>query len=141
MPFKSFLLGLNFDYFMQKACPSYMGFDFDASLSAIRRRVLEERRATDIDRETAASIWGELESIECGGDDGGHAFVNALYQIGKLQHVTQEPYEYAKERPSPQAIGFWRELWPLLKAELASEVRPPVYSTNSDRSYGEPRCP
>lgn len=121
-PFKSFLGEIGFDYFMGKAEPKYLEFDFDASLAAIRRLVLEHRRCTDIDAETAAAIWEGLRNIESNGDCGGHAFVDALYSIDELREVTQEPYEYARERPSAQAVGFWRELWPLFLSELRAEM-------------------
>ena len=121
-PFKAFLCDLEFSYFMQKASTEYKEFDFDASLAAIRRTVLEHRRATDIDKATAKDIWEALQNIEAGGDNGGHTFVGDLYAIAKLSRVTQEPYEYARERPSAQALGFWRELWPLFTGALRQEL-------------------
>lgn len=124
VPFKRFLTGLEFHYFMEKACEKFKEFDFDASLASIRRAVIEHRKDTSIDKPTAAAIWSQIKDIESSGNNGGHQFVADLYAIDELRRVTQEPYEYAREHPTAQAVGFWRELWPLLVAELKREIEP-----------------
>lgn len=42
--FLSFLIGLNFDYFMGKACPGYRQFAHEKTVDAIKRMIVERRR-------------------------------------------------------------------------------------------------
>lgn len=120
--FKQFLIGVEFHYFMEKASPQFKEFDFDGSLANIREAVLRARRIGDIDRRTAAVTWEGFDDIRSEGNGGAHKFVSDLYDIEALRRVTQEPYEFVRERPTAACTGFWRELWPPFIDELKREV-------------------
>lgn len=125
MPFKQFLVGLERDYFMSKAAPQgkYREFDRQATLEGLRAALFEARRHTDIDRADARAIFDGLRALD-DGDGGPSDLVRSLYDIRELRRLTQEPYEFLRERMDPQAEGFWRHLWPLLLGQWRTEVTP-----------------
>lgn len=140
MPFKRFLLGLDFGYCMQKLMGrDLQEHDGDATLKALRRSVLEARRNRRLDKSAAAWVWQEIEDRSSSLADTVESFVSACgdiqrdageswnrRQVGnhadEIGDLFAEPWYMTETRDNPQAVGFWRELWPEFIATLRAEV-------------------
>ncbi|MCV2423376.1 hypothetical protein LNV47_22570 [Paucibacter sp. DJ4R-1] len=146
MPLKRFLIGLGFDYLFGKLMGQALEqYDGEASVTDLRQRVLSMRRRRSIDREVARWIWGEIsdriDTLERSVD----GFVDACCSISQhardwyesrtvgqalteIDELFDEPWHQTKTRDNPQAVGFWREIWPeftaALKAEMAEQGEP-----------------
>jgi hypothetical protein len=122
-PFLGFLLRLNFDYFMGKAWPGYMRFDHDKSIAEVRRFIIEQRRGqfASLTKEDARECWDHLETMEDTKDE--NYFLTQLLACAELSALYDGEYCNAIVRaPSPQAVGFWEELWPVLCAHWRAEI-------------------
>lgn len=107
-----FLAGLSFGYAMQK----FMGAGFrvpmpphDAANKA-RRLVLEARR-NGISAEAARTLFDAVEAAETADDEDG-SFLRAWDRHSGGAMYRHELYDADWTQPSPQAIGFWAEIWP-----------------------------
>lgn len=133
VPFKRFLCGIEFDYAFGK----FMGvaldrFDGDATLKQIKREILRQRRRTDLTATEAASVWDAVmdEDERITGNDA-TACGYAMMAIGDALHQNHPMREYfidpcgwpAITRPDPQAVGFWRDIWPEFVDALRAETR------------------
>jgi hypothetical protein len=146
-PFREFLQEAEFDYVFTKFLGNdFQVFDGEGSLNNLRREVIEHRREGSINKATARALWDEIEAAQHEAEDSSASFVEALRDIADrfdsgwssdsgLDELTdderqdavrflQEPWELTTTKPHPQAVGFWRDLWPVfverLKAELAA---------------------
>ena len=146
MPFKRFLIGLDFGSCMQKL----MGRDLQehdgaATLKALRRSVLEARRLRRLDKKAAAWVWQEIDDRSGSLSDNVESFVSACGDIQRdageswnrklvgdcadeIGDLFTEPWYMTETRDNPQAVGFWRDIWPeftqALRAEMAVELEP-----------------
>ncbi len=133
-PFKLFLLDADFGYVFTK----FMGtklqvWDGEASVASLRRRVLEWRRSREIPSAAGRELLDAIDSYSSELESSSHEFVECVYRIAddlglpSIRSLLSEPWELTETQPDPQAVGFWRELWPefctALRAETAAEVK------------------
>lgn len=118
--FRSFLAGLNYDYFMLKAAED-QGYTFDAAatLAAVKQEALQLRRSRDIDAETARDIWTDLEPLKDAKTESD--FVSGWTDL--LQDNLGQSYEISiKQKRTSLGALFWAEAWPALCATWSAEV-------------------
>lgn len=139
-PFETFLADLDRSY----AAGKFLGtkasvFDGEATVKGLRQSLLEDRRAGNITKNDARSIWDWIDSNEFdleNGDEGN--FINRLIKCTKeadwcdvqkgkyaelgpgrgARHFLEEPWERPCHKIDPQFEGFWREIWPLFLEHL-----------------------
>lgn len=125
-PFKKFLIGIEMDYFMGKCLGrGATVFDGSASYKAAVARVLDARRNNDLSKEDARELYDELEYCQSELEDSEASFTAAIYRVpsnGDQSRVFDEAYEMLVDMPNPQAVGFWKKLWPAFEAELKNEL-------------------
>lgn len=133
-PFKEFLQEVEFGYAFGK----FMGakleqFDGEASMRAMRERIIENRKHTWLSKADARALWDALEDCEseatCSQNDWVSALSHAAVSLRldrkpDAAEFLSEPWEYIQTRPKPCAVNFWRTLWPLFIAELRRETEP-----------------
>lgn len=143
MRFKKFLIGLDFDYVFGR----FMGlsleqFDGDASVAGIQRKVLDMRRRRQVGREEARFVWSEIDERTFELSEGEQSFITACGEIRReceqpwsprtlsriemdeLATIFEEPWYEIQKRDDPQAVGFWRILWPEFCGALRAELEP-----------------
>lgn len=139
MPFKRFLVGLEFHYMMGKLMPASLSeYDGDATVASLKRRLLEMRRKHRLDKEYTAELWQEI----CGHDyemgESLESFVRACGEIQRemeepwyrrpgrdmelVEELLGEPWLMAEERDKPAAVGFWNTLWGEFTDHLRTEL-------------------
>ncbi len=116
-PFEEFLAGLDCSYLMGK----FMGlgvnvFDVDATERELKRRVIEKRRARDIEGSTAREIFDAL--TEAAHSTNRDEFMRTLERECEREFWEWEMYEYAGSKLNPQARGFWDRLWQPFVSEV-----------------------
>jgi len=145
--FRRFLLGLDFGYafgkFMGLALEQYDG---DASMAGLQRKVIESRRRRHISREAARFVWDQIDDHSSELRESQESFITACGHIGRecdapwarraistmelddIGEIFAEPWYLTETRDHPQAVGFWRDIWPefcaALRAELEAEKEP-----------------
>jgi len=136
-PFKQFLLEAEFDYVFGK----FMGaglheFDGEGSMRALRRRLIEHRRLSMLDKDEARALRDALKDCEEEATSSENDWVNALSDAARDMRLESfyaarflgEPWELSATSPTSCAVSFWRELWPMfteaLREELAAECAP-----------------
>lgn len=133
-PFKEFLQEVEFDYAFGK----FMGanlvqFDGDGSMRAMRERIIEHRQYTNLSKADARALWDALNEIESWATTSENDWVNALGDAAQSLRLDRkpaaaeflsEPWEYIQTKPKPNAVNFWRKLWPSFVAELKAETQP-----------------
>lgn len=145
--FKKFLLQISMDYafgrFMQR--DQLDEYDGDATVRSLRKRVVLARKERRISKVTAAwlrdQIDDEVERMERNADGFIEACGSILHEadqcwspaevrrdIDDLRDQLDEAWYRTETRTNPQAVGFWRELWPeftqALRAEVAADALP-----------------
>lgn len=129
VPFKEFLLDVDWDYFMQKCgCTTHV-YDGPATLRHIQREILRQRRDHDFDARQARDLWDAVCDADTEIIDGLNQMVLAMQgaetEVVPDREVIEflaEPRYFQITKPNPQATGFWRELWPEFVAELRREL-------------------
>ncbi len=125
---------VEFDYAFGK----FMGakleqFDGEASMRAMRERIIENRKHTCLRKADARALWDALDDCESEATCSENDWVRALGDAAETLRLDRkplaaeflsEPWEYIQTRPKPCAVNFWRELWPLFIAELRRETEP-----------------
>lgn len=147
-PFKRWLLTAEFDYVFTK----FMGtklrvFDGEGSVKEMRCRVIEKRRYGDIDKPTARALWDELEANESEAESSERDFVETMSAISQrfedgwsvdtddierlserqrnaAMQLLSEPWERIARKHDHQAVGFWRDIWPVFINYLRAELEP-----------------
>ncbi|MBJ9658822.1 hypothetical protein I5588_30335 [Burkholderia multivorans] len=119
-PIKQFLAHIGRDYLLDKlAGLSRFEFDFDASVAAVKREILQQRRDGSLDRDEAREAWNDIPADNQGKD----LFIHELFRIDSLG---EEPWHFVEDRERPCLAGFWTHVWvPFaqhLHAELAADV-------------------
>lgn len=130
-PFLSFLLDLDFDYFMGKARPGYREFDAEATIAELRRMVIRARRegwGGISDREKGREAWDFLAEMDpvC---QSAEYFLSELLRCDLISEMVGGDYDFCRQRPNPNARGFWQELWPVLCDHWRQEITPPAISS------------
>jgi hypothetical protein len=117
---QGFLASLSFDYAMRKM----MGPRFDAPLSLrdsirkVRELVVDYRRTGQMSKEDARELWDAADL--CGE---GQSFLADLNRYSSGAMYRNELWDARWTEPSPEARGFWHEIWPhFLAAALASQT-------------------
>lgn len=123
VPFKHFLLGCEFDYFMSKCLGrDAKEYDGERTLRGVKARIIEVRREGGFSPAQAREAWDCLAHYEI--EDSEYCLREATnhHEIGEA--LGSEWYEFIRMRPTVQSEGFWRDIWPhfvtALKAETAT---------------------
>jgi hypothetical protein len=146
-PFRSWLLGCEFGYVFGKFMgDKLMVFDGEASVQYMRQRLIEKRWHRDMDKKIARVVWDELNAHESQAEASDRDFVEAMGDIAdriregwsidteipdlfdsekqQAYEFLQEPWERIMHKNAPQAVGFWRDLWPVFINHLRAELQP-----------------
>lgn len=140
MPFKRFLIGLDFDYCMQKLMGrDLQEHDGDATLQALQHRLLEMRRKRRLDKQAAAWLWSEINDRSGSLSGSVESFVDACgciqqeasqswnrrvlgHSLDEIGELLAEPWYMTETRDNPQAVGFWRTIWPEFTQALRDDL-------------------
>ncbi len=120
VPFKRFLAGLNFDYFMEKTRgrETRLRFDGERSVRDVFARLIELRRE-GLSREKARDAWDVLVLRQEEAGSSPNEFVSVVHSL-ELRGLS-EPWELIREEYTPDTRGFWSDIWPLFVATLSAE--------------------
>lgn len=129
-PFKEFLQKVEFEYAFGK----FMGtgldrYDGDGTLLQLKRDILERRRQNRLDSTQAREAWDAVEwerdRIESDETSCGFALMDVASQLDDRHPMREhfaDPCEWPRvTKRDCQAVGFWRELWPLFLDALKAE--------------------
>lgn len=90
-------------------------FDADKAMADVRRMILRDRRAGELDHQQARNRW---ESVEMGADNE-FEFHSLVNETDWLHEVLYEGgFRDIGKVDNPQAVGFWKHLWPDFLAQL-----------------------
>lgn len=123
MPFKRFLAGLDFDYFMGKCLGlEAKEYDGDTTVRRVKEKILEDRRDGGLGREGARELWDALDWHWQDIRDSEYGLRDAASntELGKV--LGGEWYEYISKRPTAQSKGFWRDIWPVFLKAIREET-------------------
>lgn len=124
-PFKEFLVGLEFTYFMQKCRQhDYLVFDGAASFKLLREQLIDERR-DGITRERAREVWDALNENKYRLYETSESFVHVLSELEDTYpdvYSLKDGHEYVSLKPGDESVGFWTQLWPEFKRALEAEL-------------------
>lgn len=111
-----FLIGLGFDYFMNKARHhDFMSFDCDATKRAMAEEIRSRRRSRDITKDEARDAWDDLDLLE----DTNSLDAFTAWMSDTLRDALGENwYELLQRTPAPECREFWRVIWPAFLAEI-----------------------
>jgi len=129
-PFKWFLVNVDFSYLFGKFKGSDLFvYDGEKTFREILRRVLDNRLEKAISKSAARSLWDELQGEQERIESSAHDLVEVAREIRSflewdhsIMRLLDEPWEYAAKKYDGQCEGFWREIWPLFRNELQSEL-------------------
>ncbi len=117
-PLKQFLLGVDLHYILNRLEPASMyEFDFDATVAAVKRELLKERRRQFMEADRARKIWDEIPT-EADSRDG---FIQRM-MCCRSAFLNVEPWHWTKERMKPSLVGLGRNVWDPFIAHLRAEV-------------------
>lgn len=135
VPFKKFLIGVEFDYVFTK----FMGaklhrFDGEASLQEARKWITGGRRDHRLSKQEAREAWDALDDACWMGVHSNHEFGSAMMDVASElgpKHPLHDNFADPCGWPSnthydAQALGFWRQLWPLFVETLKAETTQPT---------------
>lgn len=133
VPFKRFLTGIDFEYAFLKLMGDRLNlFDGTATLKQIQRDIIYRRRHDELSAGEARDVWDavlwEAERIESGDQSAfGYAMWDVAATIGRhpMADYFNDPAGWpTRTRHNPQAVGFWRDLWPEFVSALIEEELP-----------------
>lgn len=105
----AFLYDLHFDYFMGKAARQpYRVADFDATVHALQREILSDRRCRFLDRREARELWDDLDEARADNDCDG--MVRRLYDDSAWS-ARLDCSDPSVMRDHPGMVRFWDEVW------------------------------
>lgn len=129
VPFKRFLVGIGWDYFMEKCGCKVHVYDGEGTLRNIRGEILRRRRSLEFSKSEAREVW---EAVAAEADEivrDIHSMVNGILTAANSCVMTadcegffQEPWRYARTMDNPMATGFWKCLWPEFEGALRMEI-------------------
>jgi hypothetical protein len=134
VPFKQFLIGIEFDYCFTK----FMGhklqrFDGETSVRELLRSIASKRREGALSKPKAREAWELVKEHSEEAESCQHGFGTAMLAIASELHANNPMIQDFADpcawqihtRYDPQAVGFWREIWPefieALKAETGNK--------------------
>lgn len=122
-PIRKFLLRINDDYLMQR----FLGveadvFDGEATLLAWKRELARARRARELTADQFQQIWDDTSFDPAGNADVFWHRVLAAQPSDCHSSLFDEPWTLTIKRTNPQAVGFFREIWPEFREQLQSEL-------------------
>lgn len=121
VPFKQFLTRITFDSFMAKCLGNdYMVFDGAASVEQVKQAIIRQRDDEELAAEFASELLDELEAAREIAEGSEDAFHIALADLCNDDTIGSSG-DYVVRKPSCQAQGFWRELWPEFISMLNTE--------------------
>ncbi len=108
-PWWEFLADLDFEYAMRKMLGQHfeVPLDIDACREKAKRFVIERRRERSMSREDARELWNAMWWC----DDALTFLADLDRQSGGAMY-RHEMWDMRWTEPSPQARGFWEEIWP-----------------------------
>ena len=123
-PFKRFLLNRDDNYLRGRLFGAENRvFDCEATLAALKARILRARRARDISEMEATDFQLHLNKIQAERHTRADAFKRALSnRVGRLW----EEFELGEcliTQPNPNAQRFWEKVWPQFTAKLRAELK------------------
>jgi hypothetical protein len=125
-PFKQFLVGLNFDYFMNKCLKGdAQVYDGKSTFKKAVTRVLTARRHGELVDSDARFIYDALQQDAFEILESEDLFYTCLDFPGTAARTIglfDDAHEMVSQMPNPQATGFWNKLWPLFVTELQAEM-------------------
>jgi len=129
--FREFFRGEDqWDYMLRKLCPKPWPYDGEATVKAIKERILASRREKCWDRVRARMEWERIE--DCGVEEsliGAHEWYTTT--------TMDDAYECIEHSPPPQAVHFCKvtlqRFADVIRAELAAE--------RAATEEGETACP
>lgn len=113
----AFLYGLDYGYFMEKAARQpHRVADRDATIQALRRELLEDRRHNWLDKTQARELWDTLD------DATAHSgttedLVRELYRDGEW-YARLDCSDPSVMRDAPTMRRFWDEVWQPFRSEV-----------------------
>jgi hypothetical protein len=117
-----FLCSLDLDYFMTKAAAKpWQELDFEATIAALKRGIIDSRREMSLEKETARDGWEALERIdedECRSTSQFYAALGREFsgQSGEAIDLYDLPII---ERIRPEVEAFWNIVMPPFRAHIA----------------------
>ena len=131
VPFKSFLIGSEFDYVFTKFMGTKLDrFDGEASVREVRKWITDERKVRGLSKSEARDAWDEFESVrsmaECGEHDFGTAMMDVARSLSShhpMHDNFADPCGWPRcTRYDRQALEFWKQLWPMFTDALKAEA-------------------
>lgn len=123
LPFKAFLLEIEFESFMSKCLGNdFLQFDGRASVDRVKKAILETRHAEGLSAEEARELWDDVSFASDTAEGSEPAFYVALEDICSEENIGSTS-EFVVRKPSSQAQSFWNELWPHFLAMLEAELK------------------
>jgi hypothetical protein len=117
MPASEFLAKVGKCYLLGKLWGTqWLVFDGDTAMEQVRKLILDDRKNSgDLTRQQAQERWDELEGESWSSE---FEFVRFVDQCDWLyQHLCDAGGPIGRA-PNPQALGFYRDLWPGFIREL-----------------------
>lgn len=124
-PFHEFFLGCDMHYFMGKCTSGNLKiYDGEATLKALRARVLDWRRSGRLSHDEAEHLWDGIEISASTIRDDERAMIDEMFDLAKgkgpaVNTFLSEPWELSLHKVNPQIEGFWKVIWP----EFCSAIR------------------
>lgn len=117
-PLKDFLCRIGRDYIIDKLTNGNdTEFDFDASLTAVKKEIRRMRKKHEITRAEAHEAMDELPSE----DEGRDQFIRRLWDMDLFKDG-DPPTEFVKELECPQITGFYKNVWIPFTEHLKTEL-------------------
>lgn len=153
--FKAFLAGLDYSYLMGKLLGTNLTvYDPKATINDLKLKVLERRQRRALSNEQARWIYSEIEDRRELMERSTEAFCEACGDIQldakslterrlmasadrELEDLFSDPWYRTQTRDNPQAVGFWKELWPEVAEMLRSEAQAEVAAAHAGGTTDE----
>jgi len=97
-------------------------FNADKAMRQVRTMILQDRRAGDLSREEARARWNDI----AGGADDEFEFHTLVHDNDWLSETVYGGGSSFGEVPNPQAVGFYRHLWPVFIEQLKADAAAPA---------------
>ena len=131
IPFEQFLVKLEMSYFMQKCMDDLYVYCPERSLANVQAHLRELVADDTFTEEEAARISEELAwfsgSIQASPNEFLAAMTemaDTLADIPNIEFLTENASEYLAQTYHPQAIGFWKKLWPGIVSAVNQAAAP-----------------
>lgn len=108
-PWQKFLREVGFDYAMQKMMGDRfkVPMDLHSAGNKVREIVIDGRRNGSMSKDDARALWDALDYC-----DDQASFLRDLDEHSSGAMYRNELFYSNWEEANPQAVGFWREIWP-----------------------------